>query len=206
MIFRTDSIDRWAYTTICFLLMLLAGFQPRQAFACSCAGPVTPDEAFNITSSIFEGKVTKTDRGTGIGAANFALAMLWDIPIIGPWIESRSGSMILAGQTKMQVDVLRSWKGVETKQVTVYTGMGGGDCGMPLSPGDHYLFYAHEWQENLSIGICNRTQRMSSASEDMQFLAGKSTLTLSSVPGSGVPAWIWPAILASVLVILFKRK
>ena len=106
----------------------------------------------------------------------------------------------------MRIKVLRSWKGVDTEKVTVYTGQGGGDCGMPLARGDHYLFYAYEWQNSLSVGICSRTAPIKSASSDLKFLAGQPVLTLRPAEETSVPAWIWPAILASVLVILFKRK
>jgi hypothetical protein len=84
------------------------------------------------------------------------------------------------------LSVLSAWKGVSRSQVTIVTGMGGGDCGYGFTPGATYLVYAYRGSQGspvLSIGnfrikiplgaqqfwtgICTRTAPIADAAVDL---------------------------------------
>lgn len=53
--------------------------------------------------------------------------------------------------------VERVWKGKLSREVTILTGQGGGDCGYRFEVGESYLVYASGSNESLSTNICHRT-------------------------------------------------
>jgi hypothetical protein len=67
--------------------------------------------------------------------------------------------------------VENSWKGNIPKEVTITTGLGGGDCGYQFEVGKSYLIYANGSNENkLSTNICHRTKNLSESIQDLQIL------------------------------------
>jgi hypothetical protein len=73
--------------------------------------------------------------------------------------------------------VVDSWKGNLSKEITITTGLGNGDCGYPFEVGESYLIYANGSDENkLSTGICHRTNNLLENSQDLKIL-GKGKLT-----------------------------
>lgn len=67
--------------------------------------------------------------------------------------------------------VENSWKGTLLKEITITTGLGGGDCGYPFEIGKSYLIYANGSDENkLSTNICQRTTNLPDAIEDLKIL------------------------------------
>jgi hypothetical protein len=68
------------------------------------------------------------------------------------------------------------WKGKLSKEVTVFTGLGGGDCGYKFEIGQRYLVYAYESDNaNFGTNICQRTASFSEAAADLKVLGkGKS--------------------------------
>jgi hypothetical protein len=58
-------------------------------------------------------------------------------------------------------EVTRTWKGIaEKKQITVETGIGGGDCGYQFTIGRSYILYCNETGGMLFTDICMRTCEM----------------------------------------------
>jgi hypothetical protein len=60
-------------------------------------------------------------------------------------------------------------RGIQSSDIDVFTGHGGGDCGFGFQIGETYLVYAYEHQGKISTGICTRTRLLSKAAEDMEF-------------------------------------
>lgn len=69
-----------------------------------------------------------------------------------------------------------SWKGMYSREATVFTGQGGGDCGYKFEVGQRYLVYAYRYNDaDLGTNICQRTATLTQATEDLKVLGkGKS--------------------------------
>src|SRR5207247_1920928 len=106
-----------------------------EVFPCTCIGPYQAKTMRGVAewytkqpgvASIFEGKVIKQELHKGsVGAPASAMSM--------------TGS----GQFR-QVDfaITRVFRGNKQDQVSVLTGLGGGDCGYNFQTGQTYLVYA----------------------------------------------------------------
>lgn len=91
--------------------------------------------------------------------------------------------------------VSRSWKGVTSTHVIIYTGSGGGDCGYGFTPGKEYVVYANDYNGALGTTICHRTNPTASAITDLLYLSTLSSLTL-------VRAVPWTTYCGSALLIV----
>src|SRR6185503_5470300 len=115
---------------------------PGRAAACSCLGPLPACSAFWEESAVFAGRVVKIDRTT-------------------------------TGERPVRVTfaVLEAFKGVNTAEVDVVTGSGGGDCGYTFSVGASYFVYGYRGagSRELSTGICSRTRALAAAAEDLSY-------------------------------------
>jgi hypothetical protein len=76
---------------------------------------------------------------------------------------------------KYVFEVIKDYKGINTKDITIKTGSGGGDCGYRFNDGDIYLVYAYGDSE-YTTSICTRTKHISNAALDLKFL--------DKIPGS----------------------
>ena len=96
---------------------------PRRAFACSCAMPPTARDALNSADAVFSGTVVSVTQVN----------------------QNVSGAINATSYPSNEVvfSVISVWKGVLRPQITLRTGMGGGDCGYTFSTGGTYLVYAH---------------------------------------------------------------
>ncbi len=177
-------------------VMLATAVQP--VSACSCIMPGPPNEGFEQAHAVFSGKVTAISGGTNILSGLMELAGLGGSGIYGRLVTFA---------------VTDSWKGVETAEVKVRTGIGGGDCGYPFDVGSEYLVYGFEDGSRLTAHICSRTTAVSasSAADDFTFLAGKPTLTLSKVD-SATRSVGWLIALVGVVgggfvaILFFRRR
>ena len=76
-----------------------------------------------------------------------------------------------AASVVVRLRVERFWKGSPPGEVSVVTGLGGGDCGYRFEVGQSYLVYAHaSGGGGLGTNICQRTARLSEASKDLRVL------------------------------------
>lgn len=72
---------------------------------------------------------------------------------------------------KVTLRIDSMWKGPETSEALVSTGKDGGDCGYPFVVGKKYLVYASQSKDGfLTTNICQRTQLLSLAKEDIAVL------------------------------------
>lgn len=102
--------------------------------ACSCVLVRTISKSYDYADAVFIGECTLVEEP--------------DLTSDGSWYRA------------MHLRVSRSWKGVTGTEVVVRTGLGGGDCGFDMSPGESYLVYAISFQpaNDLHTGICSGTR------------------------------------------------
>jgi Carboxypeptidase regulatory-like domain len=129
------------------LLTLSAG----EALACSCAGTLTPCQAYGEASAVFVGTVIDS-RTTTIKRGNYD-----------------------SQRRAVRLSVDSPFRGVEGAEVEVQTGLGGGDCGFRFVQTQQYLVYAYEHEGKLSTGICTRTRPISKAAEDLHYIQELAT-------------------------------
>jgi hypothetical protein len=112
------------------------------AFSCSCLSSGGCPGWGNQTRPVFLGTVLSVT----------------DLP--------RSGVFTFLSSRKARVRVDESFGGLSTgvHEVDIYTGFGGGDCGIPFKAGDVYLVAASVGMDGLAhAGICSSTQRIDAA-------------------------------------------
>lgn len=86
-----------------------------------------------------------------------------------------------AGSYNVQFSVDEAWKGVSEPMVAIATSDNDGTCGYDFQQGVKYLVYAYGSEGSLQTGICNRTQPVADAYEDLAYLGE------GHVPVSGQP-------------------
>ena len=101
------------------LLIGIGGFfaLPGGCLACACASWDGPAAARERSTVVFQGRVVAiTEERLRSGYAN----------------------------QRVTLRVGRTWKGMATSELTLYTGMGYGDCGYPFQVGTEHLIYASQ--------------------------------------------------------------
>ncbi|WP_029192873.1 hypothetical protein [Paenibacillus harenae] len=135
----------WA---ICFAAGIMTFFMPQNAYACSCAGPITVEEQLNHSEAVFAGRVLEVKEQKSV-EGYVTKAVLFETKQI--------------------------WKGGPESQIIIQTGSGGGDCGYHFEEGKDYLVYANRsdmygGKEQLVTIICDRTKELAGAQEDLTVL------------------------------------
>ena len=115
-------------------------------------------------------------------------------------------------------EVEQSWKGLNQKQVVVYTERSSASCGFEFALNEEYLVYAREDSGTLKAGLCSRTTLLSSADTDLVELGegikpteqakGQSTSYESEI-SNNYSVIISVALvlgLVIVLIYIYKRK
>ncbi|HMS38856.1 MAG TPA: hypothetical protein PKE69_01425 [Pyrinomonadaceae bacterium] len=134
------------YFSIFFIvfIFILIGFQ--QIFACSCMQtPNPPCRSYGNTPVIFDGIVTE----------------------FAPIENNQNGSQNRRAKFKIE----NIYKGNLKKEVEIFTGDGGSDCGFPFTVGERYLVYAYGDETYLSTSYCSRTELLEKAKEDLDYFA-----------------------------------
>ena len=77
---------------------------------------------------------------------------------------------------KVTVRVERYWLGAKsiTPETLVYTGVGGGDCGVPYVKGDRYFFWATRTKGLLETSICSPNKITDKLVGDMNTVFGSA--------------------------------
>ncbi len=77
---------------------------------------------------------------------------------------------------RVEFDVIESFSGPADKRFVLYSGLGGGDCGVDFKPGQEYLVFAYrEHSGRWVAGICGGTRHIRFAAEDVKTLAALKT-------------------------------
>ena len=128
------------------LLLAIAVFSSAPAYACSCAEPPPPAEAFEASSGVFAGTVVSIDP-------------LPELP----------------GNVRVTVAVNRVWKGRVAPAESILTVATDNLCGYPFVAGVEYLVYSriHTFDccgPQFTANLCDRTRPVSQAKEDLVYL------------------------------------
>jgi hypothetical protein len=146
-------MGRFYLRTLYIVAFAAVLFAPVRAWACSCIEEGPACQAFFRTHAVFVGRV--------LGVTDFTAAT--DI----------SGRTFTFARRHVRLTVSESFSGVQSNEVTVDTGAGGGDCGYPFVVGESYLVYAYAASDGtLGAGICSRTRPVHDASTDLVYLRG----------------------------------
>ncbi|GIN72096.1 hypothetical protein J14TS2_25710 [Bacillus sp. J14TS2] len=117
--------------------------------ACSCAELPEVEEGLEQSKAVFSGEVLNIKEKVNRSGYRYKSVLL---------------------------QVNNTWKGVKESQVIISTGLGGGDCGFDFAKGREYLGYAYKSDtdlygaDTLSTNICDRTNTIHAAQEDLEIL------------------------------------
>jgi hypothetical protein len=125
---------------------MIVALAPSNILACECfevpGAPDTREWLRETDGAIFVGEVLKIEE--------------LEVPLPG-----HPGSFTL--ERDVTFKVLKRWKRAESSQISIRTGIGGGDCGFPFVEGKQYFVSARQLQGRLTTGICSSTQKLSEA-------------------------------------------
>ncbi|SHN27614.1 hypothetical protein [Gracilibacillus kekensis] len=120
---------------------------PSITHACSCVMPPEVEEALEQADAVFTGEVA-------------------DIK------EKKAKDGYPYKSVTFQVTGI--WKGIDANELSIDTGLGGGDCGFEFQKGKEYLVYANKSDfygtDNLHTTICSRTNTLQLSKEDLTIL------------------------------------
>jgi len=176
----------------------LAG--PRPAWACSCAPPEQPPNAFAQADAVFAGTVTAIND---VGLGSLLVNQIRD------WLGLGLHSGLYGRQITLAVN--DSWKGVTTTRVRLVTGYGSADCGYTFVVRNQYLVYGYYAQDGLGTNICTRTTDVSSAGADLNYLQTQPKLALMPLPLASSQWLIYlsvPLVIGLLLlaIVVWKRR
>ncbi len=151
-----------------FGVVILLSFASQTVTACSCGGPGTPCESFGSAAAVFVGTVTGVRENERS-----------DLKTLSERRKAEDLGEIDWAPRAFKFSVEQSYLGVAGSEVEIFTGRGGGDCGLVFQTGQRYLVYAYRSKDKLTTSICTRTKPFSKATEDLAFLGTLS----SAAPG-----------------------
>ena len=150
-----------------FGIVIVFSLASRTATACSCGGTGTPCESYGSAAAVFAGTVTgvrdierEMKDVSGQRKQEYLNGIEW-VPMA------------------YKFSVEQPYLGVAGAEIEIFTGRGGGDCGVSFQIGQRYLVYAYRYKDKLTTSICTRTTSFSRATEDLAFLGMLS----SAAPG-----------------------
>jgi hypothetical protein len=80
------------------------------------------------------------------------------------------------GQLRVEIGVLKNWKGAEDKTKAVFSAENSAMCGYPFETDKEYLVFA-TGKEKLYVSLCSRTKPIGDATEDLVQLEKKDEKT-----------------------------
>jgi hypothetical protein len=109
--------------------------------------PRSAAEAFERSSAVFSGKVTKISR---------------------PFLDAVG--ITRSGNHRVEFAVRKHWKGAQSKNAVVLTRLSGEACGFPFREGQEYLVYVAAGAGGIETGICTGTKSITGAELEMKQL------------------------------------
>ena len=136
------------------MIVLLIGtwilLQPQPGYACSCVEPGPPSEAVENSAAVFTGRVVSVSE-------------------FDPGEPFWGGAKIISTQDPTTVEILvetvRKGPLYQTRYLTTFRDSA--SCGFPFVEGVTYVVYS---TDGLSTYLCDRTRRLSEATEDIKYL------------------------------------
>jgi hypothetical protein len=166
-------------TLIVVAIIGLGSWNAPTTWACSCPPPLDPEEAIVDADYVFAGEVADIGNPDSDNYLNVSFR------------------------------VSEAWKGVDHQEISIGTAADGDACGYSFSEGSTYLVYARDNQArygpDLVTGICNRTDSLSLADDDLRVL-GTGTESDDLEPGQqggdGLDTWVLFGSIALFLAIV----
>ena len=151
-----------------FACFTLAG---RAVYACSC-GDVKGSFVLKASAPAPDAETVRKWRHN---QTEFAFFIGSVVKIEKVSVKSR-GSDDLLPMKRVTVKVEKYWLGVKTPEMIVYTGIGGGDCGVPYVRGKRYLFGASRGHASglLETDICSPSAVTDKTMKDFDEVFGGS--------------------------------
>ncbi len=168
--------------------LLLGGPYAEPAYACSCAGGESTEEALRRSDAVFSGEAIRggiedplPEDGTMVGGIEFRVDEAW---------KGVSGeSAVVYGQAAVYYGKLEEGK--------TYTES---SCAYPFEEGESYLVYASRYEDGFWVEGCGRTTPLAGAGEDLRAL-GSPTDRLTDTGGPPLPAVAVVALLAAAALV-----
>ncbi|MGV3465034.1 MAG: hypothetical protein ACO1OT_07060 [Heyndrickxia sp.] len=154
---------------------------PKQTFACSCAMGNTPDQEYKKSEAVFQGKVIKKET-------------------------KRTSLFTRSSDDPVQVtfSVQKVWKGIDTRKIIIQTALSEASCGYSFHNNQEYIVYATKRNGKLQVQLCSRTNQLSKAAEDVQYLGKPIKVEKELKKGAGdehvFPWQKW--VITGVLLVL----
>ena len=130
--------------------------------ACSCEGPIPACQGVWMSDAVFVGRVVNITN-----------------------VEEEQEPRLPFRSRRVTLEVLEKFRGDSllvprdgASVVEVFTGQGGGDCGIAFKKGEEYLVFARSSKGTpalLRTGLCDRTRELSRAQEDLPYLRALAT-------------------------------
>lgn len=167
---------------ICLFVSIMTIFIPSNAYACSCAEPISVQDELSRSETVFTGRVVEVKE------------------------ERTNGYLYNA----VLFETSQIWKGGLESQIMIHTGGGGGDCGIQFKQGEDYLVYANPSsmygdKEQLVTIICDRTNVLAQAEEDLAIL-GEGKVPTKQVDLTSefnrLNSGAWVTVLGIVLIVV----
>lgn len=162
--------------------LLLGGTQAGEAFACSCAGEESTEEAFQRADAVFSGEMVRggiedpdPEDDTMIGGIQFR--------VLDAWKGVPGESVVLYGQEAAYYGKLEEGEMVVASS-----------CAYTFEEGESYLVYASRQEDGLQTGLCDRTMPLTEAERDLDVL-GPPADRLTETGGPPLP---FAGVLAAV--------
>ena len=140
-------------------IVLLVGVwflaHPEPSYACLCIDPgPSPAEGYAGSTSVFMGRVVSVSEFDPGGGA-------WSWDWGGRKVESTRDP------TTIEFDVSTVWKGRAYRTMYLTTYRDSSSCGFTFVEGVTYVVYS---EDGRSTYLCDRTRRLSEATEDLEYL------------------------------------
>jgi hypothetical protein len=178
---------RWAIYLAFILSWLL---EPAAVYAqtpiphdhCTCQTNMEVSAVYERAEAVFVGQVIELSRPN-------------DAPLVVEWLNKVPGVYVPGyAYWRAYMAVSDSWKGMNTKAVTVLSSFGL-NCGVSFTVGMDYMIYAIDSPVGWRTSTCAGTVELASAGPDLQYLAARPKLRLN---------WPleWQAALGSALLVV----
>jgi len=180
------------------LIVVWIGLSQSAALACTCVGPVSPNEKLRSADVVFAGEVIAESK---VGWWSSWIKFKWSPPFI-----ERTDAFY---QSRTVFEVTTVWKGDIFAKTSVVSGPPS-TCGYGFRPGEEYIVYAGRFEGGMRTGACWGNNKLSRAGEDLAaFGAGKPPAPNPSPQGAYIGRLIAVLMMLSLLgwaALLARRK
>lgn len=142
----------------------------KPAYGCSCMRPGSAEAERDRATAVFAGTVTSI---TPLNSSNTSDGISGEDLYSGSPFPPNGGYSV-------EFAVSEQWKGDVGATVSVNTAEHGAACGYGFEAGEAYLVYTYGEADDMSVGLCGRTNALANAAADIAVLG-------EGVPGENIP-------------------